>query len=59
MLADGWYSGYVGYGKKRDHYGTKPRFRALLHLELADGTTTDVVTSPDPLALISWTIRGG
>jgi len=20
VLADGWYSGYVGYGKKRDHY---------------------------------------
>ena len=39
ILADGWYSGYVGFGKKRDHYGTKPRFRALLHLELADGST--------------------
>ena len=21
ILADGWYSGYVGFGKKRDHYG--------------------------------------
>ena len=46
ILADGWYSGYVGFGKKRDHYGNKPRFRAILHLELADGTTTDVVTGP-------------
>jgi len=46
ILADGWYSGYVGFGKKRDHYGTKPRFRALLHLELADGSATDVVTGP-------------
>jgi alpha-L-rhamnosidase len=46
VLADGWYSGYVGFGKKRDHYGTRPRFRALLHIELADGTTTDVVTGP-------------
>ncbi len=46
ILADGWYSGYVGFGKKRDHYGTKPRFRALLHLELADGSTTDIVTGP-------------
>ncbi|MGP0062191.1 MAG: family 78 glycoside hydrolase catalytic domain [Isosphaeraceae bacterium] len=46
ILADGWYSGYVGFGKKRDHYGTKPRFRAILHLEMADGTTTDVVTGP-------------
>jgi alpha-L-rhamnosidase len=46
ILADGWYSGYVGFGKLRDHYGTKPRFRALLHLELADGSAADVVTSP-------------
>jgi alpha-L-rhamnosidase len=46
ILADGWYSGYVGFGKKRDHYGTKPRFRAILHLELADGTTADLVTGP-------------
>jgi alpha-L-rhamnosidase len=46
ILADGWYSGYIGFGKKRDHYGTKPRFRALLHLELADGSTTDIVTGP-------------
>ena len=38
ILADGWYSGYVGFGKLRDHYGKKPRFRALLHLELADGS---------------------
>ncbi len=46
ILADGWYSGYVGFGKKRDHYGRKPRFRALLHLELADGSTADVATGP-------------
>ncbi len=46
ILADGWYSGYVGFGKLRDHYGKKPRFRALLHLELADGSAADVVTSP-------------
>jgi alpha-L-rhamnosidase len=44
ILADGWYSGYVGFGKKRDHYGTKPRVRALLHLELADGSTADIIT---------------
>ncbi len=44
ILADGWYSGYVGFGKKRDHYGRKPRFRALLHLELADGSTSEVAT---------------
>ena len=47
ILADGWYSGYVGFGKLRDHYGKKPRFRALLHLEFADGSMADVVTSPN------------
>jgi alpha-L-rhamnosidase len=46
ILADGWYSGYVGFGKKREHYGSKPRFRALLHLELTDGSTADVGTGP-------------
>ncbi len=39
ILADGWYSGYVGFGKKRNHYGTKPRVRAMLRLEFADGAT--------------------
>jgi alpha-L-rhamnosidase len=47
ILADGWYSGYVGYGKRRDHYGKKPRFRAQLHIEYEDGTSQDVVTGPD------------
>ncbi len=47
IVADGWYSGYVGFGRKRDHYGTHPRFRALLHLEHDDGSTTDLVTGPD------------
>ncbi len=44
-LADGWYSGYVGYGGKRDHYGKKTRAKVLLHLEYEDGTTADVVSS--------------
>src|SRR5262249_41334646 len=46
VLADGWYSGYVGFGGKRDHYGTKPRLLAQLHLEYDDGTTEDVATGP-------------
>ncbi|MFO0908000.1 MAG: family 78 glycoside hydrolase catalytic domain [Isosphaeraceae bacterium] len=47
ILSDGWYSGYVGFGKKRDHYGTKPRVWTQLHLEFEDGTTRDVVSSPE------------
>ncbi len=47
VLADGWYSGYVGFGKKRDHYGTKPRFGGELYIEFADGTTETIRTGPD------------
>ncbi len=46
ILADGWFSGYVGFGKKRDHYGDKPRLRAQLHIEYADGSTAVVATGP-------------
>lgn len=37
ILGDGWYSGYVGYGLHRHHYGESPRFRAMLVVEHADG----------------------
>jgi len=43
-LADGWYSGYIGWGKVRDHYGKKPRFRCQLHVEFTDGSTRTVAT---------------
>ena len=46
ILADGWYSGHVGWGLQRDHYGAKTRLRAQLHLEYADGTTEDLGTGP-------------
>lgn len=39
-LADGWFSGYVGYGGRRDHYGKKPRYSAQLVVEYPDGTRT-------------------
>lgn len=38
LLADGWYSGYVGYGHHRDHYGERTRARVQLVLDLADGS---------------------
>ena len=44
ILADGWYSGYIGWFHVRDHYGNQPRFRAQLHLEYADGSTEVVAT---------------
>ena len=47
VLADGWFSGYLGFGGDRDLYGKYPRVRAQLHLEYADGSTADVATGPD------------
>jgi alpha-L-rhamnosidase len=44
-LSDGWYSGYLGFGKRRDHYGKLPRFRVQLVLIYADGTRS--VTGTD------------
>ena len=44
VLADGWYSGHIGWGRIRDHYGKNPRFAAQLHIEYADGSTETVVT---------------
>lgn len=46
VLADGWFSGYVGYRGNRELYGKCPRVRAQLHLEYADGTAADVATGP-------------
>jgi alpha-L-rhamnosidase len=46
ILADGWYSGYVGYGKMRHHYGQKTRLKAQINLVYADGTTEVIATGP-------------
>ena len=53
VLADGWFSGYVGYRGNRDLYGKFPRVRAQLHLEYADGSTAEVGTGP------GWKARTG
>ncbi len=44
VLADGWYAGYIGWGYQRDHYGNRPRFKSLLHVEYADGSTANFGT---------------
>ena len=49
ILADGWYSGYVGYGHVRDSYGKNPRYSAVLHIDYADGTAQTIQTDK------SWT----
>ena len=38
VLGDGWYCGYVGYARQRNHYGTRPALRLQMDIEYADGT---------------------
>lgn len=45
ILADGWYSGYVGFGSRRDHFGKYPRLSAMLIIEHVDGSQTKIVTN--------------
>jgi alpha-L-rhamnosidase len=44
ILADGWYAGYIGFGKKREHYGSEPRLLVQLEIEYTDGTRQVVAT---------------
>jgi alpha-L-rhamnosidase len=47
ILADGWYSGYVGFGGHRDFYGTHPRVRLQIKLDYADGSSAVFASGPD------------
>jgi alpha-L-rhamnosidase len=47
ILADGWYSGYVGFGLIRDHYGRNPRVLLQLDVEHQDGTHTVIGSRSD------------
>jgi alpha-L-rhamnosidase len=46
LVADGWYSGFVGFDAKRagTHYGNAPEFLAQLVIEFGDGTDQWIVT---------------
>jgi alpha-L-rhamnosidase len=44
ILADGWYAGYLGFGKKREHYGSTPRLFVQLEIEYENGHIQKVVT---------------
>jgi len=44
ILADGWYAGYFGFHKRRNHYGVNPRFFLQMYVEYADGTE-DIITT--------------
>ena len=45
-LADGWYSGYIGWGRNRNHYGDKPRLKLQLNVVYEDGTSEVISTGP-------------
>ncbi len=47
ILADGWYSGYLGFGGERDHYGNHTRLLAQLEIEYTDGTRSVVASNSD------------
>ncbi|MHB8341932.1 MAG: family 78 glycoside hydrolase catalytic domain [Mycobacteriales bacterium] len=44
VIADGWYSGYIGWGHQRAHYGSQPALLAQLVVEDSDGIATVVAT---------------
>ena len=46
-LSDGWFSGYIGWGRNRDHYGRSPRLKMQLHLQYEDGSSDTVRSDPD------------
>ena len=43
-LADGWYAGYLGWKRIREHYGSEPRLFVQLEVEYTDGSRQLVVT---------------
>ncbi len=55
VLADGWWSGYVGFDPRRQarHYGDAPQLIVQLVLDFADGSRRTVVTDE------SWRERPG
>ncbi|HEX4120838.1 MAG TPA: glycoside hydrolase family 78 protein [Verrucomicrobiae bacterium] len=47
ILADGWYSGCIGWEEKQDNYGKKPRFLGQLQIDFTDGSKQVIVTGSD------------
>ncbi len=44
ILADGWYAGYVGWGKQRERHGKYPRVMAQLDIVYEDGSYETIGT---------------
>ncbi len=44
ILGPGWYSGYVGFGRNKHHYGAHPRLLAQLSIDYADGASETIAS---------------
>lgn len=44
VLADGWYSGYLGFQAQREHYGEHPALLVQLVVEHDDGSISTIAT---------------
>ena len=44
ILGDGWYSGYVGFSRQRNLYGSRPSLRLQMEITYTDGTHQLVAT---------------
>jgi alpha-L-rhamnosidase len=44
IIGDGWYSGFVGFGKLPNNYGSQTSALMQLHIEFADGTEEVIAT---------------
>ncbi|MEO7719005.1 MAG: family 78 glycoside hydrolase catalytic domain [Capsulimonas sp.] len=44
VLGDGWYSGFIGFGGRRDYYGVRPEMRLQMEIVFTDGTRQTIVT---------------
>jgi alpha-L-rhamnosidase len=47
ILADGWFAGYYGFNRRKNHYGDKPRFLFQLEIEYEDGTIETITSNKD------------
>ena len=47
ILADGWYSGYLGWAVQRDRYGWRTRLKAQLYIEYFDESSEVIGTGSD------------
>lgn len=47
ILADGWYSGHIGWNGIRAHWGKHPRLLAQIDIEYADGSVETIATNDE------------